>query len=215
MDLGCGTGSDICFFAAKYGEKSFTGIDLSSEMIEKAGNKAEKQKLTNISLKVASLAGKPGKYDFIYTFFGVLNTVHDLNETVDQLYNHLNNNGRIVVTFVNKWYPLGMLGYIRRLKFKKAFERLKPTWGGYSEKQPLESKTWYGNDIIKRFKKFKLLYKRGYSIVFPAWYQDRIVQKLGGLAEKLWQMDIYLSQTPLWSWGEYVLLVFEKKADNS
>ena len=212
MDFGCGTGSDICFFAAKYGEKSFTGIDLSAEMIEKARDKAEQQNLSNIALRIGSLQKMPDqKYDFIYTFFGVLNTVHDLDETASDLYDCLNDNGRIVLTFVNKWYPMGMLGYLRRLKFKKAFERLKTTWGGYSEKQQLTSRTWYGNDIIKRFKKFKLLYKRGYSIVYPAWYQDRIAQELGSLAEKLWGLDIYLSKTPFWSWGEYVLLVFEKK----
>jgi len=214
LDFGCGTGSDICFFAEKYPGKNFTALDLSAKMIEQTRKKVTQKKLSNIKLTAGSIDHlSQNTFDFIYVFFGALNTVEDLNETADKIYQLLNENGRIVVTFVNKWYPMGMLAYIRRLKFKKAFERLYTTWWGYSEEYKLPSKTYYGRQIKKCFKRFSLLYKRGYSIFYPAWFQDRIRRKLGPLADKLWYLDTFLSKTPLWSWGEYVLLVFEKKQD--
>ena len=212
LDFGCGTGADICFFAAAYPEKTFTGIDLSAKMIEQTRKKSVLHNLHNIVIHTGSLDQLDDrKFDFIYAFFGAFNTVYDLADFVEQLQLHLNERGRILITFVNKWYPIGMLAYLRRLKFKKAFERLKRTWWGYSENYMLRSQTYYGPQILKVFNKFNLLYKRGYSIVYPAWFQDRIVQKLGGFAEKIWQLDGFLSKTPFWSWGDYVLLVFEKK----
>ena len=212
LDFGCGAGTDICFFAGKYPDKFFTGIDLSPKMIEQSQQKIDKNKLQNIKLTVGSIDHLTGqKFDFIYVFFGALNTVDDLNDTVDRLHQKLNEKGRILVTFVNKWYPMGMLAYLRRLKLRKAFERLHTTWWGYSEDYKLPSRTYYGRHIKKVFKKFSLLHKRGYSIFYPAWFQDRIREKLGPSADRLWRLDRFLSKTPLWSWGEYVLFVFEKK----
>jgi len=214
LDFGCGAGSDICFFAAQYPEKSFTGMDLSSKMIEHTHDKIINKKLSNVKLSPGTLDDLSGQtFDFIYVFFGALNTVPDLDETAAQLEKYLNSGGRILITFVNKWYPMGMLAYLRRLNFKKAFERLRKTWWGYSENYLLRSRTYYGWQIKRSFKNFNLLFKRGYSILYPAWFQDRIRIKLGPFAEKLWHLDTYLSKTFFWSWGDYVLLVFEKDSD--
>lgn len=211
LDIGCGTGTDLCYFAGKYPDKFFTGLDISANMIDEAAKNIRMKKLKNVHLFTGHIDNiEAEKYDFIYIFFGALNTVADLHGAVEKLYNSLNENGRILVTFVNKWYPMGMLSYLRRLKFNKAFERLKSTWWGYSEAQSLASKTYFGFQIRKDFQQFTLLFKRGYSIVYPAWYQDRITTKLGRLAPALWRMDELLSKTPFWSWGEYTLFVFEK-----
>jgi ubiquinone/menaquinone biosynthesis C-methylase UbiE len=212
LDFGCGTGLDICHFAASYPAKTFFAIDLSEKMIKQARINSSQQNLKNVHLLAGSLDQLDDQaFDFIYSFFGASNTVYDLNVFAGQLQRHLNDRGRILITFVNKWYPMGMLAYLRRLKFKKAFERLKGIWWGYSENYVLRSQLHYGPQVLKVFKEFNLLYKRGYSITYPAWFQDRMAQKLGTFGEKLWVLDGFLSKTPFWSWGEYILLVFEKK----
>lgn len=212
LDLGCGTGSDLCYFAEKYPGKNFLGLDISPNMTAETAKAITRLKLNNAFSATGTLDILADKrFDFIYVFFGALNTVHDLNQIVRSLSDHLNENGRVLVTFVNKWYPLGIIAYLRRLKFVKAFERLQKTWPGYSETYSLESKMYYARQILNFFKPFRLLYKRGYSIIYPAWYQDRITNRLGSFAEKIWRLDGILSKTPFWSWGEYVLFVFEKR----
>jgi len=213
LDFGCGAGSDACYFAAKFPDKIFTGLDLSPAMIAEAEAKRRSENVQNVHFSAGSLVNlEEAGFDCIYSFFGTLNTVHDLRAVADDFYDLLNDNGKLVVTLVNKWYPMGMLAYLRRLRFRKAFDRLGKVWQGYSEERLLPSRTYYGREVLQAFSSFDLLYRRGYSIVYPAWFQDRITRKLGAFAGKLWNWDEQLSRTPLWSWGEHILLVFEKPA---
>ena len=212
LDFGCGIGGDICYFAKIFPNKSFVGIDLSNKMLEKAEHKTQDEKLKNVHFINGSIEQiKNKKFDTIYVFFGSLNTVEDLDKSVNNLHNLLSENGKIIVTFVNKWYFSGMIIKLIKLEFKAVFNRLRNVWGGYSKTHFLESKTYYPYQIKRSFKKFKCIYKRGYSITHPAWYQDRITRKIGLLSNFLWKLDTILSKTPFWAWGEYVLLVYQKK----
>ena len=42
-------------------------------------------------------------------YFGALNTVEDIEQAFECLADHLEEGGRMVLTFVNKWYLQGML----------------------------------------------------------------------------------------------------------
>lgn len=106
---------------------------------------------------------------------------------------------------------MGMLLPLMKLKFETAFKRIQKTWGGYSPKRQLESKCYSPSEVKRAFKGFKLLRKRGYSILYPAWYQDHLREKLGRFSKFLWKMDQWINQTPFWSKGEYTLFVFEKE----
>ena len=211
LDFGCGIGGDICYFAKMFPNKTFTGIDVSDKMLEQAQNKISNAKLNNVHFIKGSIENiHDEKFDLIYVFFGSLNTVQDLDKAVEKLYYALKDGGKIIVTFVNKWYFLGTITQLMKLKFKSAFKRLRNVWGGYSPKYFLESKTYYPSQIKKCFHKFTLITKRGYSITHPAWYQDRITKKLGAFSNSLWRFDTFLSKTSFWAWGEYILLVYQK-----
>lgn len=212
LDLGCGIGGDIYYFAKMFPDKTFLGIDVSSKMLEQAEKKMHDEKLMNVHFKNGSIVSiQNEKFNVIYAFFGSLNTVNDLDDAVDNLYNMLEDEGKIIVTFVNKWYFLGIVSRLMKFKFKSAFNRLKKVWGGYSPNHFLESYTYYPRQIKKSFHKFEFKYKRGYSITHPAWYQDNLTKKLGGFSSTLWKLDTFLSKTPFWAWGEYVLFVYQKK----
>jgi len=212
LDFGCGTGSDLCYFAERFPDKKFVGLDISQNMLDEAARAFKIKKLRNSNLVKGSIEKIQNKrFDFIYVFFGSLNTVADLNIIAEELFKIIPHGGKILITFVNRWYPMGILSFLKGRRFRTAFNRLRNKWGGYSEKQPIESSLYFPGEIKKAFSNFNLVYKQGYSIFYPAWYQDRITAKLGTFSDKLWKLDKILNKTFMWSWGEYILLVFEKK----
>src|SRR5690606_36598322 len=114
-----------------------------------------------------------------------------------------------VLTVINKWYLMGMLLPMLKLRCNTAFKRVQKTWGGYSPKRQLESMCYSPTEIRQAFSDFKLIRKRGYSISYPAWYQDSLRKKIGPVSNFLWKFDRFLNRTPLWSKGEYTLFILE------
>lgn len=214
LEVGFGPGVDLIYFAKKYPEKNFYGIDISKGMTAYAQEQLLKNKLGNVNLAQASVEDIQSvfpnkKFDLIYVYFGALNTVEDLSLAADSLRKCLSPNGKIVLTVINKWYFAGMLLPLFKLKFSTAFKRLQKTWGGYSPKRQLQSKCYSPSEIKVAFSDFKIIYKKGYSITYPAWYQDSLRKKLGKLSGFLWKFDQFLNKTPLWSKGEYTLFILE------
>ncbi len=215
LEIGSGPGVDLSYFAQKYPQKKVYGIDISEGMVSYSKSQFQKHQLTNIELHVGTVEDLSSlfsdtKFDLIYIYFGALNTVESLSEAADYLKNQLNPGGKIVVTVINKWYFMGMFLPLLKLRFKTAFKRLQKTWGGYSPKRTLESKCYSPSDVRKAFNDLKLLKKRGYSILYPAWYQDTLREKMGKFSNFLWKADRLFNKTPFWSCGEYTLFVFSK-----
>lgn len=213
LEIGFGPGVDMLYYAQKYPDKAFCGIDISSGMKEYAQSQVEKNGLKNVRLEQSSVEEiehlfPNEKFDLVYVYFGALNTVEDLALAAECLKKNLSAEGKIVVTLINKWYWMGILLPLTKFRFSSAFKRLQKTWGGYSPKRELESRCYSPAEVKKAFKNFRLIYQRGYSIAYPAWYQDSLRKKLGKFAELLWDMDKLLNKTFFWSKGEYTLFVF-------
>src|SRR5690606_28437718 len=152
----------------------------------------------------------PGKrFDLIYVYFGALNTVEDLARASSDLESLLTGDGKLVLSFVHKWYLFGVLKPLTRLRFKTAFRRLRKVWGGYSLSKFLPSRCYSPAQIRSAFANFNEVTHRGYSILYPAWYEKDAIQVK--MADRFWKWDAWLNKTPLWSLGEYTLFVFEKK----
>ncbi len=212
LDFGCGVGVDITHFAKNNPKMEFVGVDISEKMLAETQKKIDALQLKNVTLLHGSLDVLPNKnFDVIYIFFGALNTVENLEYASKILYTKLNPNGILVATFVNRWFFQAMITQSIQGKFSNAFRRLQKVWGGYSPKNFLPSKTYKIKEIHTSFSKFKCVKRKGFSIVYPAWYQDHLVQKMGRLASVLWKLDQLLNHTFFWSWGEYVLFVFKKE----
>lgn len=215
MEIGCGPGFDVVWFAKKHPEHTFSAVDISAEMVKLAGKRIKTEQLKNASVYQASekellVKFEHGSFDTIYVYFGALNTVEDLSETAGTIHQLLKPEGVAVLSFVNKWYLRELLVNFLKLKPRSAFARLGNTWGGYSPGRNLPSHCYSPSQIIKSFPGFKLLEKYGYSIFFPAWYnQHKIAGKIKK-AEKRWNLDRSLQKTFLWSMGEYTLYVFQK-----
>ena len=94
MDIGCGTGNFLQ--AAKQAGWEAFGTEPDGEARKLASKRAGLTVFENIN--VGELEGK--KFDII-SMWHVLEHVHLLNETVDWLASHLNENGRIIIAVPN------------------------------------------------------------------------------------------------------------------
>jgi SAM-dependent methyltransferase len=214
LEIGCGTGTDLVYFLGRDYTQSMEGMDISPEMA-KISDKNVQEAGFDTRIHVGSVEDIPlvcgdRKFKMIYVFFGALNTVEDLDRAAALLYDQLENEGHLLLTFVNKWYMLGILKPLLKLKFTLAFRRLKKVWGGYSLDRFLPSKARAPKEIISAFGKDRLIKRKGYSILYPAWYEFEKYRDRKKSLEKRWAWDQRLNRTPLWSWGEYGLYLFKK-----
>ena len=218
LEIGIGSGLDLAHFSKIYQDVDFDGIDVSQEMVNVAQHKITKGQLDNMTVKKGTVEDVESlfpnkKYDLIYVFFGALNTVEHLDEVATKLNDLLTKEGKMVLTFVNKWYLMGILIELLKLNWGTAFSRIKKIWGGYSPSRHLASTCYSPKNIKKIFSDFTIVERKGYSIVHPAWYYHRISEKIGKKGRLvLWKIDEFLNKTIAWKWGEYTLFVFRKKS---
>lgn len=216
LEIGYGPGVDVIYFAKKYPDKKIFGLDISPGMHKHASTQIHSNNITNARVEVGSVEDIsvrfPGlKFDLIYVYFGALNTVADLSVAAAYLKTVLSPNGKLVITVINKWYLSGIVLPLLKGRVTTAFRRLQKVWGGYSNTRQLDSKCYTPKDIKHAFSSFNIIRRRGYSIAYPAWYQNNIVQKLGKFSKALWKLDVFLNHTPFWSKGEYALYILEHK----
>lgn len=219
LDIGCGPGMDVAWAAQKYPDATVYGIDVSGKMTECAQELCTSLQLNNtkfINTGIENLQQQlPAntKFDVVYVFFGALNTVaslHDAAKIIDEL---LNTGGQAVLTFVNKYYLSEFFIHMAKLKPAKATARWGKVWRGYSNDYKLASKTYTPSDITNVFAatSLQLQHKRGYSIFYPAWFQQSWLQKFPQMCKVLSHMDDWANKTSLfWGNGEYTLFVYNK-----
>lgn len=216
LEIGYGPGIDMIYFAEKNQDKKVFGIDISDGMYEWASKQIQDKKISNVKLDVGSVEDisdkfEGEKFDHIIVYFGALNTVENIDQIQDYLKKCLTENGTMVLTFVNKWYLLAILKPLLKLKVNHSLRRLRKVWGGYSPSNYLASKCYSSRDVKLYFDKFDLISKRGYSILFPAWYENHINIKYPKFCSLLWKLDSLLQYTPFWNLGEYSLYVFKHR----
>ena len=218
LEIGCGTGLDVSHFGSIYPEGKVYGIDISPAMVAHASKSAQNLGLENVSLKVGTAENlqmlfPEVQFDHIYVFFGALNTVADLHQVAGIIRSRMKRNGTMVLTFVNKWYLVDVLINLLKFRFKSAFRRFREVWGGYSDLKYLESRCLSPREIKQAFgDDFQITHRRGYSILYPAWYRSHWVYRLGRRAcDILWDADRMLNHTPAWCLGEYALYSFKVK----
>ena len=218
LEIGCGTGLDLLHFGETHPGVRIAGIDISVGMHQIAKDRIQREKLANVKVEkagvdeVEALFGR-NQFDMVYVFFGALNTVKDLRAAANALYRVVVPSGVLVLTFVNRHYIAGMLIELLKLRFRSAFSRLKPDWGGYSPVRHLPSRCYTPAEIKKAFHAFELKKRKGYSILHPAWYYHRLNHLTRRFSRYLWKADMVLNKTLVWQFGEYTLFVFQKPDD--
>lgn len=216
LEIGCGTGIDLCYFGIKYPDRKFYGIDISPEMVRFARDKIRSNHLQNTSVDTGNVEDvqelfPDQRFDMAYVYFGALNTVHDLEEAAINLSNLMKPGGKMVLTVVNRYYLLDLPLFLLRGDVKRSLERVTNRWQGYSSAKSLGSRCYSSRDMQRAFSShFRLIGKRGYCIVYPAWYRDGLLKRLGKWGEWCWKIDVLINKTVFWNTGEYSLYVYDK-----
>jgi ubiquinone/menaquinone biosynthesis C-methylase UbiE len=216
LEIGYGPGFDLAYYAATYPGAAIYGIDISDEMKTIAEKNVASVSSMPVQLAVGSIEDISDRFpdvqfDFIYVYFGALNTVQELEQKAQVFQKVLSKNGTMVITIINKYYLMLMLKNLVHGRFSDAFARLKRIWGGYSPYRHLESKCYNSAEVKRIFKHFELVKRRGYSILFPAWYEHKKFEKRNSFLQKTWKLDLFLNKTPAWQLGEYALYIFRHK----
>ncbi len=216
LDLGCGTGTDLAWFAARYPGRRYAGIDVSPRMVEIAqarigahGARIERGCAEDIPRVF------PGeRFDLVYSFFGPLNTEPDLGKAVAALAQAVAPRGVLVLSFVNRAYVADAAVDLVRFRPKRAVARFRNRWQGYNTKIPVDASLYFARQIAARFAPlFDVERREGFSILYPAWYRAHRFRRSGSWIRALWIADRALNRTPLWSMGEHLLFVLRRSAD--
>jgi ubiquinone/menaquinone biosynthesis C-methylase UbiE len=218
LEIGCGAGMDLEYFARKNKEANFYGIDVSENMIGQTLDIIKSEHIPNITVKVGSIENikdlfEGQKFDHIYVHFGALNTVENIEEIQHYLKEVLTEDGRMVFSFVNKWYLMAILKPLLKLRIKafKHRSRLGKVWGGYSLTNFIKSRCYSSREIKKFFNEFEIEKKQGFCILYPAWYESKLTEKYPKMTNFFWKVDLVLQKTIFWNLGEYSLYVFKNK----
>ena len=218
LDLGCGPGTDLAWFAARYPGRRYAGIDVSPRMVELA-----RAKLGDRGVRIARgctediprvFSGE--QFDLVYSFFGPLNTEPDLGRAVQALTHAVAPGGVLVLTFVSRTFILDTAMHLLRGRLRRAMARFFNRWRGYSEQTPLAASLFFPRQIEARFAPaFQVERREGFSIIYPAWYRADRFRPNGRAVRALWIADRALNRTPLWSAGEHLLYVLRRSAEKS
>lgn len=214
LEIGYGPGLDMVWFSDREETNIVHGLDITPNFYKIVQTKSEgNEKLNPILGSPADILNhlEPSSIDTIYIFFGALNTCGDLESAVEQMSLALKPGGRIIATFVNKWYVFDILWNLVTFRPTKAFSRLRKVWGGYSPTRHLKSTCYSARQIHRIFGKHLLKnFRKGYCIAHPAWYRQHWAP-IGGIRSKLlFKIDGLLQWTPFWNCGEYSLYVYQK-----
>ncbi len=216
LDIGCGPGQDVAYFAHRYPEAHVYGVDVSAGMIACGEALTKADGLLNVSFINTGVEDLERhlngdlKFDVISVFFGALNTVASLEESAKVIERLLAPGGQAMLTFVNKYYMAEFFINMAKGRIKKATSRWGKKWPGYSPEVMLESNTYTPAQITKAFSGLTLNKKRGYSIFYPAWFQAHWLKRFPRLCRILHKVDNKINRTPLWQYGEYTLFVYVK-----
>ena len=100
LDLGCGAGLDLYFYAKAVGEKGKVyGLDISDDMVDKAGKNMELAGIKNVEIKCGHSDHIPFQDNFfdIVTSNGIYNLSPDKEKVMREVFRVLKSGARIVL----------------------------------------------------------------------------------------------------------------------
>jgi ubiquinone/menaquinone biosynthesis C-methylase UbiE len=214
LELNSGTGIDAEFFADQGFSVHCT--DLSDGMIEQmkrkfsSGRFAERVTIQQCSFTELNRIGEK-KFDFIFSNFGGLNCVSDLQEVTEFFPSLLNENGRVCLVILPPVCPWEIIQLFRG-KFELAFRRFHKD-GILANVEGVKFKTYYfsARTVMKALgKNFKLLKLESLGVFTPIPQMEKIPKKLPRLARLLNKIDEGLSGIfPFNKIGDHIIVTAE------
>ena len=214
LELNSGTGIDAEFFT----EKGYTihCTDLSDGMVEQLKRKFSSEKYSGkVTIQQCSFTelDKIGnkKFDFIFSNFGGLNCIPDLQESTRFYPSLLNKNGRVCLVILPPICPWEVIQLFRG-KFKFAFRRFKKD-GTLANVEGIKFHTYYfsaGQVMEALGKNYKLLKLESLALFTPIPQMEKIPKKFPRLARLFNKIDENISGIfPFNRIGDHIIITAE------
>jgi ubiquinone/menaquinone biosynthesis C-methylase UbiE len=214
LELNSGTGLDAEFFAQKGFSVHCT--DLSNGMIEQmkkkfsSGKFSDKIFVQQCSFTELDQIGNK-KFDFIFSNFGGLNCISDLNEVTKFFPSLLKKGGRVCLVILPPVCPWELIQVLRG-KIKFAFRRFEKD-GTIANVEGVKFKTYYFTvkDVLNALgKDFKLLKLESLAVFTPIPQMEKIPKKFPSLAKFLNKIDEKISGVfPFNRIGDHIIVTAE------
>ena len=214
LELNCGTGIDAQFL--NHHHFSVLASDRSLSMLRVAQHNAlsGEHSIQWVLLPIERLdAIKSQSVDAIFSNFGGLNCVENIEEVLDQCYHIVRENGRMILCFINKYSLWEMGAFLFRGKVRQAFRR----WSHSQIAVPIGQEhvfVWYHSlgRLKKAMKnKFTILRIIGTNIITPLPASHRFSHRHPTLVKWLSFMERRIDSLPLISsFGDHIIFVLER-----
>lgn len=215
LELNAGTGIDALRFA-RLGH-TVHAIDISIGMIKKMNEKISlyslSDRITTQQISFDQLNQVNGKFDFVFSNFGGLNCIDDLNKVTRHLPELLNEGALITWVIMPRISPWEWL-WLLKGKFKDAFRRFQKN-GAMANVEGRTFLTYYYSlkEIRKSFgPQFQLIKSEGLGVFSPPPSATNFVKQFPRTFNFLDQGDQSISKLyPFTRWGDHLVLTFRLK----
>ncbi len=213
LDLGCGTGDDAVHLAGR--GLRVQALDVAPAMVERLTEKARRLGLDDlIDCTVAdgrSLDLPSGSLDGIYSNFGALNCVADLEWLGELGRRALRPGGRMIIIAMGRCYPLEIAVNLARGRVRPALRRFRSPASAII--RDVEFPVHYHRFRVLRKALaggFVLEQRRGLNLLLPVPGLEHLAQRFPRTFRALQPIDSVLGRSWLFSaMGDHVLSVWK------
>ena len=224
LEIGSGTGTETIELLKK--GHSVLAVDVSSKMLEIVSKKARdldlKSNLSTLKLngeeieRLIPLYGK-NSFDGIYSTYGAINCIRDLNTIPAKLHSLLKGDGRLVMGVYNKYCAQEIGGYLAKFKPRLAFNRLKSISPEGESRFCIDIYSYSVPEILRIFEPyFKSVYRESVPVIILPSNFVKYVRMFSGRLNELKKIDSWLGKRwPFSMLGDHFLLVMQPQTSAS
>jgi ubiquinone/menaquinone biosynthesis C-methylase UbiE len=216
LEIGCGTGVDACFLAER--GVQVVACDSSPAMIRIAARRVRERGVKAVDLRLLTAENlaaiqQEAPFDGVFSNFGVLNCVEDLNAVARNLGRLLKPGGTALLCFLGPCCFWEVFWYLLQGKPHKAFRRRHSNVT--AELAPGKSirVSYYGIRTLARIfaPSLRLRSWRGVGLLVPPSYVESLAQRLPAVLKLAEWADLLLAPCPvIRGVSDHVLLKLEQ-----
>lgn len=217
LEIGSGTGVDACFLAER--GVRVVACDSSPAMIQVAARRVREKGINAVDLRVLAAENlaeirREAPFDGVFSNFGALNCVEDLQAVGEDLGHLLKPGGTALMCFLGPSCAWEVVWYLFKAKPRKAFRRWRSS-GSTAELtpgSPLQVR-YYGIRTLARIfaPSLRLRSWKGIGLLVPPSYVELFAKRFPALLKLAEWADIPLTRCPvIRSGSDHILLKFER-----